>query len=150
MRQFAGEGELLPVFAIGFPERTRGCWLVSLHSFRELHPPRRRLPMAAVADPPQGRVAIVSNRSISIAYHGRSLYGRAEFSNCYQDGSMTLEKVCQLLSITVFTTCLISGADVVAQLNEPTPDPYFKPMPKKPDFSQSLSLIHISEPTRPY
>lgn len=50
---------------------------------------------------------------------------------------MTLEKVCQLLSITVFTTCLISGADVVAQLNEPTPDPYFKPMPKKPDFSQS-------------
>jgi len=50
---------------------------------------------------------------------------------------MTLAKVGRLLLITVFAACAIPCIEVAAQLTEPTPDPYFKPAAKKPDFGES-------------
>lgn len=50
---------------------------------------------------------------------------------------MTLAKVCRLFSFTTLAIMMSFGGPIAGQLLEPTPDPYFKPPVKKPDFSES-------------
>jgi len=50
---------------------------------------------------------------------------------------MALAKVVRQLPFTTLAIMMSCGAPLAGQLTEPTPDPYFKPLAKKPDFSEN-------------
>ena len=69
-------------------------------------------------------------------------------SFCYQGESMASVKVCQL----TFRVCIVAGASLLLSTQcaaqsgtrVATPDPYFKPAVKKPDFSETYVSPNFS------